>query len=253
MGRRPQLSALLGGRRLLRVRRRRLQPSCDRLAAREGGFKWSSQRSIEEGCDGQAEGLGVGSDGAASDAFAGASTGGAPRASPAVLGGDRARRDEHRSRCGGWGVGRGGCPMVSGGWRHADGHSGPAVGPVLVVRRARGDRAACTPPAAGCGRSPVSSVGHRRRSLVSCAAMRPLVAAVWTIEPRRRSGMPTCAPDVPSRRSWRSTPSCAGMCRTVSPGRSSGRTGAWWRVRRSAGLVVVMAVARTGDGRGVES
>ena len=125
----------------------------------QGGFKWSSQRSIEEGFDGQAEGVGVGSDGAASDAFAGASTGGAPRASPAVLGGDRARRDEHRSRCGGWGLGRGGCPMVSGGWRHADGHSGPAVGPVFVLRRARGDRALARHRLWGAGDRPSARSG----------------------------------------------------------------------------------------------
>jgi hypothetical protein len=37
----------------------------------EGGFKWSSQCSIERGCDGQAEGVGVGVDGPAGDGFAG--------------------------------------------------------------------------------------------------------------------------------------------------------------------------------------
>ena len=41
--------------------------------------------------------------------------------------------------------------------------------PSPSARRSR----SCTPPAVGCGRSPVSSVGHRRRSLVSCVAMRP--------------------------------------------------------------------------------
>jgi len=54
----------------------------------QGEFNWSSQHLNEEGCDGQAEGLGVGSDGAAGDAVAGASAGGAPGASSAVLGGD---------------------------------------------------------------------------------------------------------------------------------------------------------------------
>ena len=38
------------------------------------------------------------------------------------------------------------------------------------------------------------------------------------------------------------------MCRTACPGRSSGPTGAWWRVRRSGGSVVVTAGARTGAG-----
>ena len=102
----------------------------------QDGFRWSSQRSMKEGCDGQAEGVGVGSDGAADDAFAGASAGGAPRASAAVLGGDRTRRDEPAGGRGGGRVGRGWCPMVSGGWRHADCHSGPAVGAVLELRRA---------------------------------------------------------------------------------------------------------------------
>ena len=48
---------------------------------------------------------------------------------------------------------------------------------------------------------------------------------------------------------------CAAMCRTASRGPSSGRTAAWWRVRRSGGSVVVMVVARTGGGarRGVLS
>jgi putative transposase len=47
----------------------------------QGEFNWSSQRLIGEGCDGQAEGLGCGADGAGGDAFAGASAGGASGAS----------------------------------------------------------------------------------------------------------------------------------------------------------------------------
>ncbi len=54
----------------------------------QGGFNWLSQRLSEEGCDGQAEGLGVTADGAAGDAFAGASAGRQAGASAAVLGGD---------------------------------------------------------------------------------------------------------------------------------------------------------------------
>jgi putative transposase len=54
-----------------------------------GGFNWSSQRSMREGCDGQAEGVGCSGDGSAGDAFAGASAGGASGASSAVLGGGR--------------------------------------------------------------------------------------------------------------------------------------------------------------------
>jgi hypothetical protein len=100
----------------------------------QGGFDRSSQHSIERSCDGQAEGLGVGSDGAAGDAIAGAPAGGASGASGAVLGGDRA-----------WGIDGGGGgrgrrvgdrwhPMVQRGWRDAVGLSGAVVGPLPVVR-----------------------------------------------------------------------------------------------------------------------
>jgi putative transposase len=41
----------------------------------QGGFNRSSQRSMKEGCDGQAEGVGVAADGAVGDAVAGASAG----------------------------------------------------------------------------------------------------------------------------------------------------------------------------------
>ena len=115
MGRGSVVSALLGRRRVLRVHHRRVQPPRGRLTARpphadrpgprragngarhprarrrlpaliahsdrgsHGGFKGSSQRSIEEGYDGQAEEVGVGSDVPAGDAFAGAPAGGALR------------------------------------------------------------------------------------------------------------------------------------------------------------------------------
>jgi Integrase core domain len=73
--------------------------------SQKGGFKWSSQRSMKEGCDGQAEGVGVGSDRAADDAVAGASVGRASGASAAVLGSDRWRRVECRGGRGRGGVG----------------------------------------------------------------------------------------------------------------------------------------------------
>jgi putative transposase len=57
----------------------------------QGGFDRSSQRSIERSCDGQAEGVGVGSDGAAGDALAGVDAG-------AVAGLDERF---HRARLGG--------------------------------------------------------------------------------------------------------------------------------------------------------
>ena len=94
----------------------------------------------EEGCDGQAEGVGCAADGAAGDAFAGTAAGRSARASAAVLGGDRAGRAQRRGRCRGGRVAGRRRPVVSGGWRDAADQSGSAVGAVPVVRRARGDR-----------------------------------------------------------------------------------------------------------------
>jgi len=110
-------------------------------AGSQGEFNWSSQRSIEEGCDGQAEGMGVGSDGSAGDAVAGASAGGARGASAAVLGGDCSWAEQRGGRDRGGCVAGGWCPVVSGGWWDAACQSGAVVGAVSVVRGARGDRA----------------------------------------------------------------------------------------------------------------
>jgi putative transposase len=107
----------------------------------QGGFKWSSQRSMKEGCDGQAEGLGVTADGAAGDAFAGAAAGWQAGASAAVLGGDCAWAQQRGGRGRGRGLTGGWRPVVSGGWWHAVCHPGAVVGAVSVVRGARGDRA----------------------------------------------------------------------------------------------------------------
>jgi hypothetical protein len=58
----------------------------------------------------------------------------------AVLGGDRSGAVERGRGGRGGRVGRGWCPVVSGGWRDAVGLHGPAVGAVPVACRARGDR-----------------------------------------------------------------------------------------------------------------
>jgi putative transposase len=100
----------------------------------QGGFQRSSQRLIEEGCDGQGEGLGVGGDGACGDAVAGAADRWAPGGSGRVLAGGRGRHDDGRGCQARWGVGGGWCPVVSGGWRDAHCHSRPVVGALLVVR-----------------------------------------------------------------------------------------------------------------------
>jgi hypothetical protein len=126
----------------------------------QGGFKRSSQRSIEGSCDGQAKRVGVGADGAARDAFAGAAVGGAQGASRPVLGGDRARCLERGRGGGGWLVGRRWRPVVSRGWRDAA-VCDPflAVAAVSVVRRARGDHAAARRRLWGAGdRAPARSL-----------------------------------------------------------------------------------------------
>jgi putative transposase len=99
----------------------------------QGGFMRSLQRSIERGCDGP-EGSGLGACRSAGDELAGTSAGRPAGASAAVLGGDRSRRLERGGRGGGRRVRSGWCPVVSGGWRHADRHAGRAVGAVPVIR-----------------------------------------------------------------------------------------------------------------------
>src|SRR5215216_7025012 len=92
----------------------------------QGGFQRSSQRSIRRGCDGQAK-TSVGSSWTTGDAVTGTTAGGSTRASPAVLGGDRAGRAQRRGRRRGRRVARGRRPVVSGGWRDAADRSGFAV------------------------------------------------------------------------------------------------------------------------------
>ncbi|MBV8940392.1 MAG: IS3 family transposase, partial [Solirubrobacterales bacterium] len=88
-------------------------------AGSQGGFKRSSQRSIEGSCDGSPQAAEVGSGGAGAVAVAGSAASGTSGASCALLGGDRARVIE----CGRGGRGRrvGGRwrPMVSRVWRDA--------------------------------------------------------------------------------------------------------------------------------------
>ena len=109
-------------------------------AGSQGGFKRSSQHSIERGCDGQAERVGVEADGTAGDAFAGPAAGGAPGASGAVLVGDRSWGLERGCRRRGGRVGDCWRPVVPRGWRDAVSVSGTVVGALLVVLRAGGDR-----------------------------------------------------------------------------------------------------------------
>ena len=111
----------------------------------QGGFKWSSQLSIERSCDGHEEEAEVGSGWSPCDAVTGTSAGGAEGAPAAVLGGDRPRAVE-RGRCG---VVRcvpgGGRAVVPAGWRHAIDQSGSAVRSLPFVRGARRDRNPASP------------------------------------------------------------------------------------------------------------
>ena len=85
-------------------------------------------------------------------------------------------------------VGGGWRPVVPGRWRDANCHARPAVGALLVVCGAGGDRAAAERRVPACGRSPGGSGDRRRRSPGSCAATRPLAAGSSSIARRSRSG-----------------------------------------------------------------
>ena len=85
-------------------------------------------------------------------------------------------------------------PVGSRWFRHAGGMPpislAEPVGPLPVVRRARGDRDAARPGASACARSPADSGATRGRSLASCAATPPRAAVSWSTGRRSRSGRP---------------------------------------------------------------
>ena len=99
----------------------------------QGGFNWLSQRLTLEGCDGQAERMGVRVDGTGGDAVAGAAAGGVPDGSCGVLARGRRRDDNGGGREADGRVGGGWCPVVPGRWRDANCFSRPVVGALLVV------------------------------------------------------------------------------------------------------------------------
>src|SRR6266536_2281709 len=99
-----------------------------------GGFKRSSQRFDEEGCDGISSASCGGSCWAASDAVARSAVGGAAGGATAVLAGDRGWALERGGGRSGWRVGGGRRPVVPRGWRDAVGQPASDVGPLLVVR-----------------------------------------------------------------------------------------------------------------------
>src|SRR5207249_1356436 len=83
-----------------------------------------------------------GSCGAASDAVAGSAVGGEAGGAAAILAGDRRWALERGGGRSGGRVGGGRRPVVSRRWRGGGGSPAADVGPLLVVHRARRDRAA---------------------------------------------------------------------------------------------------------------
>ena len=97
----------------------------------QGEFNWSSQRSIEEGCDGQACGVDDGVDGQGADEVAGEAVV-APGRGAVVLARDRERLEQRGGRTGRGSVSGCGQPLVSGTWRDANVHACPTVWSVSV-------------------------------------------------------------------------------------------------------------------------
>ena len=195
----------------------------------QGGFKRSSQHSIERSCDGQAEAAEVGSGWAAGDPFAGPSPG---------------WRREHRQRF--WAaIARGaaseaagveagvspavGAPVVQGG----DGMPSVTQAPLSGRYLSFGEREEIALlRESGCGvREIARQLGRcSSRSPASCVGTLRLAVAVLSIGRARRSGMRTGGRAVRSRPSWLWMLNCDGMCRIVSLGLLSGLTVARWTV-----------------------
>jgi hypothetical protein len=123
----------------------------------QGGFNWSSQHLvIRRVCDGTWQGgetgpsfgraaaVGGGSGVAAADAITGPA-GAVSSGAAGLLAADRVGGDDGRGRGGRWCVMAGRRPLVPSRWRHAADPPERAYGPLPVVRRARGDRAAARP------------------------------------------------------------------------------------------------------------
>src|SRR6266508_1367873 len=176
----PAIAANATARALRRAPRREPRPlPPDQVTL--GGFKWSSQRLVEEGCDGSSSASWGGSCGAASDAVAGSAVGGAAGGAAAVLASDRSRRLE---RAGGRGSGRvagGRRPLVPRGWRDAVGQPAADVGPLLVVQRAGRDRVASRGRRGSAGDRPAAS---------ACAVDDLARAASKRRDPRRPARVP---------------------------------------------------------------
>jgi putative transposase len=108
----------------------------------QGGFTWLSQHPEMEVLRGgvQASSCAGGPRDAGEDVVAWPTVCGATRGSGPVLDGDCPRPIDRRRCRRDWRVIRGRGQVVPGVWRDAVAHVGPGVGPLPVLRRARGDR-----------------------------------------------------------------------------------------------------------------
>jgi hypothetical protein len=108
----------------------------------QGGFRWSSQHLEMEVLRGGVQASSCADDprDAGEDVVPWPAFDGATRGSGPVLGGDCPRPIYRRRWRRGWRVIRGRGQVVPGVWRDAVAHVGPGVGPLPVLRRARGDR-----------------------------------------------------------------------------------------------------------------
>ena len=152
-------------------------------------------------------------------------------------------------------------PAVGTRWFRESGGMAPvslaaAVGALLVVRGAGGDRAPARPGHRGARDRPTAGPDRRRRSRGSCVATPRPAAAVWTTGPRLRSGMPT---GVLVARRWPSSP-LTTRCGEYVQDRLAGKVTATGRARRGGsggarGSGAGTAAGRTGGGprRGARS
>ncbi len=140
-------------------------------------------------------------------------------------------------------------------FRHAGGVN-PCVAPAVSGRYlsfAEGeDIAIWDAQKIACGRSLVGSGGRRRRSLVSCGAMRRLGHGGSSTGRRRRSGTPSAALDGRRQRSWSPTSVSATTCRTAWRAWSEPPTKPRCPVLISRGRAATSLAGKIGGGDSVE-
>jgi len=108
------------------------------------GFKGSSQH-CRGSCDATRQTAAGRSGTTSSNAVARPSAGGPSRGTPTLLGGNRQRPDERGRGLWSRDLTRSRSAVVPAKWRHAHRQSGPALGPLSLIRRAGGDRPLARP------------------------------------------------------------------------------------------------------------